>query len=67
MPPCGSPLIRTTNSVSLPVSELNASSETIREDRGEAIPAIRSNASRGMVTRSSASFAGPGSVALGST
>src|SRR5262249_11444721 len=32
MPPCGSPLISTTNSVSLPVSELNASSEMIRED-----------------------------------
>src|SRR5260370_42372630 len=45
MPPCGSPLMRTTNSVSLPVSELNASSEMIREDRGDAIPAIRSNAS----------------------
>src|SRR5262249_36328894 len=48
MPPCGSPLMRTTNSVSLPVSELNASSEMIREDRGDAIPAIRSNASCGI-------------------
>src|SRR6202171_2017915 len=40
MPPCGSPLKRTTKSVALPVSELNASSVTIREDRG-AIPAMR--------------------------
>jgi hypothetical protein len=30
-------------------SELNASSEMIREDRGDAIPAIRSNASSGSV------------------
>lgn len=37
MPPCGSPLNSTTKSVPLPVSELNASSVTIREDRG-AIP-----------------------------
>src|SRR5258708_31456280 len=37
MPPCGSPLMRTTNSVSLPVSELNSSSEMIREDRGDPI------------------------------
>jgi hypothetical protein len=47
MPPCDSPLKRTTKSVPLPVSELNASSEMIREDRGDAIPAIRSNGSCG--------------------
>ena len=34
MPPCGSPLNSTTNSVPLPVSELTPSSVTIREDRG---------------------------------
>jgi hypothetical protein len=34
MPPCGSPLNSTTKSVPLPVSGLNASSATIREDRG---------------------------------
>src|ERR1041384_7757012 len=39
--PCGSPLRTTTNSVSLPVSPLNSSSETISEDRGDKIPAIR--------------------------
>jgi hypothetical protein len=38
-------LIRTTNSVPLPVSELSGSSEMISEDRGATIPAIRSNVS----------------------
>src|SRR5258707_6862707 len=51
MPPCGSPLMRTTNSVSLPVSELNASSELIRDDPDDAIPANRSHWSRGKVIR----------------
>src|SRR5712671_7718411 len=66
MPPCGSPLNSTTKSVPLPVSELNASSVTIREDRG-AIPAMRSNTSCGMTTRSSAAFALSGSVGIRST
>jgi hypothetical protein len=56
MPPCGSPLKSTTKSVPLPVSELNASSVMIREDRG-AIPAMRSKTSGGMTIRSSADFA----------
>jgi hypothetical protein len=38
MPPCGSPLMRTTNSVPLPVSELSGSSEMTSEDRGATIP-----------------------------
>ena len=66
MLPCGSPLSTTTNSVSLPVSALNSSSETISEDRGDNIPAIRSDASCGMTMRSSANFALSGSVAVGS-
>jgi hypothetical protein len=66
MPPCGSPLRRTTKSVPLPVSALNASSEMIREDRGDAIPAIRSNVSCAMTMRSSAVIALPGSVSIGS-
>src|SRR5262249_23155845 len=45
MPPCGSPLMTTTNSVSLPACDLNAWPEMTREDRGDAIGAIRSNAS----------------------
>ena len=65
MPPCGSPLNSTTNSVPLPVSWLNASSVTIREDRGIMLP-MRSNASCGMLIRSSAAFALPGSVGSGS-
>ena len=65
MPPCGSPLNNTTNSVPLPVSVLNGSSVTIREDRGVTLP-MRSNASCGMVMRSSAAFALPGSVGTGS-
>ena len=40
MPPCGSPLMRITNSVPRPVSELKASSEMISEDRGDTISAI---------------------------
>ena len=56
----------TTNSVSLPVSALNASSEMIRDDRGDTIPAIRSNASCGMTIRSSTLFAPSGSVKTGS-
>jgi hypothetical protein len=48
-----------------PVSELNASSEMIREDFGDAIPATRSNASCGMTIRSSAAIAPPWSVDLG--
>ena len=66
MPPCGSPLMITTNSVPLPVSELNASSEMISEDRGEAIAEMRSSTSCGIMTRSSASFALTGSDTSGS-
>ena len=47
----------TTNSVSLPVSGLKGSSEMIRDDRGEAIPPMRSSTSGGMTIRSSAAFA----------
>ena len=47
----------TTNSVPLPVSELSASSEMIREDLGDTISAIRSNVSCGIAIRSSAAFA----------
>jgi len=43
--------------VPLPVSGLNASSEMISEDRGDAIPAIRSSTSCAMAIRSSAAFA----------
>ena len=57
MAPCGSPLMITTNSVPLPVSELNASSEIISEDRGEAIAEMRSRTSCGITMRSIASFA----------
>ena len=66
MPPCGSPLNSTTNSVPLPVSELTPSSVTIREDRG-AMAAMRSNASCGITMRSSAAFALSGSDGTGST
>src|SRR5215216_1481639 len=67
MLPCGSLLKTTTKSVPLPVSELSASSEMIREERGDTIPAIRSNASGGMTIRSSAVFAPPRSADIGST
>jgi len=60
IPPCGSSLMMTTNSVPLPVSELKASSEMMREDPGDA--SIRSSASGGMVIRSSAALAPPVSV-----
>ena len=56
----------TTNSVPLPVSELNASSEMISEDRGEAIAEMRSSTFCGITTRSSASFALAGLAASGS-
>src|SRR5262249_37499202 len=44
-PPCGSPLNATTNSVPLPVSELNASSEMMSDDRGDILSAIKSRVS----------------------
>ena len=66
MPPCGSPLNSTTNSVPLPVSELTPSSVTIREDRG-VMSTMRSNTSCGMTMRSSAAFALSASVGTGST
>jgi hypothetical protein len=45
------------------VSALNASSEMIREDRGDAIPAIRSNASCGMTIGRARSLRCPGTSA----
>jgi IstB-like ATP binding protein len=42
--------------------DLNASSEMVREDRGDAIPSIRSNTSCGIVIRSSAAFAPDASI-----
>jgi hypothetical protein len=48
-------------------SALNAYSKIVREDRGDAIPAIRFNASCGMTIQPSAVFALPGSVSMGST
>ena len=65
MPPCGSPLMITTNSVPLPVSELDASSEIISEDRGEAIAEMRSRTSCGITMRSIASFALSGAARRG--
>ena len=53
MPPCGLPLMITTNSVPLPVSELNASSEMISEDRGEAIAGDADSVSDYWATRPS--------------
>src|SRR3954447_5845086 len=66
IPPCGSPLNSTTKSVPLPVSELTGSSVTIRDDRG-AIPTMRSNASCGIMIRSSAAPALSDSAGDGST
>ena len=57
MPPCGSPLISTMKSVSLPVSRLAASSVTISDEPGETSSLMRSSASGGMVIRSSAALA----------
>ena len=48
----------------LPVSGLSSSSEMIKEDRGDAISAIR-RTSGGITMRSSAVFASPGSFAVG--
>src|SRR6266536_5982858 len=48
MPPCGSPLMRITKSVSVPVSELIPSSEMISDDPGETSSEIRPRASRGI-------------------
>jgi hypothetical protein len=67
MPPCGSPLMRITNSVPRPVSELNASSEMISEDLGDTISVTRSSMSWGMTTRSSAALAPGRSVEICST
>jgi hypothetical protein len=59
-PPCGSLLSTATNSVPLPVSGLKASSEMIRDDRGDAVDAMRSSTSCGMTMRSGALFAALG-------
>src|SRR3979409_1877553 len=67
MPPCGSPLISTTKSVPVPVSRLSSSSETIRDERGDAIPAMRSRTSCGMTIRSSALLAPPSPPARAAT
>ena len=66
MPPCGSPLITTMKSVPLPVSLLSASSETIRTEPGDMTSVMRSMASCGMLSRSSAALAAPTSAGTGS-
>src|SRR5258706_103033 len=54
IPPCGSPLIKMTKSVSLPVSMLGPSSEMISDEPGKTTSEIREAASRGTTSRSSA-------------
>src|SRR5258706_234330 len=54
IPPCGSPLIKITKSVSLPVSMLGPSSEMISDEPGKTTSEIREAASPGTTSRSSA-------------
>ncbi len=56
----------TMKSVPLPVSRLMSSSETMNEEPGDTICAMRSMASLGMTMRSSAALAAAGSVATAS-